>query len=395
MGTKRIPLCTNDVYSIVKTKTKLKEIELPKAMKFEVLLEVDEKLMKLIDGDQKLAGDIFSQVSKSYNAAIKKIVNRCDFAESSCKQKPGNRPVIAKQLKKDIEGYLQDAGKEICSYAEKKINAMLKTRKDNTKYKIKSAIKITVGTLAIGGSVATTALTFGASSAVSIYGIAKGVSTIGQEIYTLAISFDKAHDSLNKHLGELLASYSKLSKGKIGARETGQALLEQLFTVSGTSITSVKKDFKTYEYHLDRIDVKCRDYGIGLVKILDAQSDINKNVALKAEKEIAKRGYKSKRLPKLKTQLATLEKKTGLMITKNEKAIQRVKTNRKYSKVYAQVLQDLKAKKPTWAKVAEKGIALLDVPLSAATTDFSNATQIAALTQDIAQLVGEKLIDEF
>jgi hypothetical protein len=388
-----IRICTADIRKLVTSAANPKNFDLPAKMTFKAGLEVEDDLHKQIETDDRLANRVFDAVSKEYKACLTKVTNVTKFADKQMEKE--NRSKVAKQWEQDVARYFAEAEKAMLAAATKEINAWLKVRGDRKKYKIKVAATITVGSLALatatlGTAVAATA--GGPGIVVAIYGSIKAFINLAKELRKLAMDMDKAENILKKDLDKIVNAYTDATKSKVIRGEMVAAAIEQLFTYQKASITGCEGQYATFHGKLAGVQIKCSEAGKKLHETLDRQTELEKKILDKTEKELKNMGYTSKKLPKLKTSLDKLADKTKKQLLPGiEKLYKRADTAEEHDKLYKKTLDALKAKKPEWVNFAEASLILIDLGMGAACTDFSAAEQVLVLVNGIGVEVDDLL----
>jgi hypothetical protein len=392
---KTIPICTADIRKQVKSGANPKNFDLPAKMEFKAGLEVEDDLLKQIETDDRLANKIFAVVSNEYKACLTKVINVTKFSDKRMEKE--NRAKVAQQWEQDVAGYFADAEKAMLAAATKEINAWLKTRGDRKKYKIKVAATITVGSLALATASLGTAVAAAAGGpgvVVAIYGNIKAFINLVKEIRKLAMDMEKAEKILKKDLDKIVSAYTDATKGKVVRGEMAAALIKQLFTYQKASITGCEGQYATFHGKLAGVQIKCSEASKKLHASLDLQSELDKKILEKTDKELKSIGYTSKKLPKLEKSLDKLVKKTMEQLSAIEKLYQRTELAEGHDATYKKTLDALKAKKPEWVKYAEASLKLIDLGMGAACTDFSAAEQVLVLVDSIGVEVDDLLKEE-
>lgn len=267
---------------------------------------------------------------------------------------------------------------------------MLKVRKDRTTYKRKAVIKVTLSTVGVvTASIGTAgaAASGGYALGVAIYGLVKSVVGLGKQIYNLAIDIDKAEKKLSKDLQAVRRAYLRASKKEVAGKEIGKAVLERVLTFEMKSISGCEKELDLFVGKLRGIDVKARDYGKKLHKLLDKQSELDKAIAKQIQMQKTDGQYISKKLPKLRDKtLPKLVKATAGQITSMEKLYKRIDAGKRKEPVYRKALTKLKAKKPDWVKYAEMATGLIDIALDISTLEKEAGEIVLFVTNIVAEL---------
>ena len=408
---KKIPICTTTIKKQVraaiqsKVPRKRRLYWLPKEIAFDVSLEVDDKLYKLVETDDKLANAIFAGVSKEFKQAQQEIADIFIDAETAAKKlkkqfppKKASKLIKAKKgpIREGVVSILQSHSNAMITTANAEIDKMLKVRKDRTTYKRKAVIKVTLSTVGVvTASVGTglAAASGGYALGVAIYGLVKSVVGLGKQIYSLAIDIDKAEKKLHNDLQAVRKAYLRAGKKEVASKEIGKSVIERILTYEMKSISGCEKALDLFVGKLRGIDVKARDYGKKLHQILDKQSELDKLIDKKIKMQEADGQYVSKRLPKLKKTMKKLVKSTAGQITSMEKLYRRIELGKRKEPIYRTALTELQAKKPGWVKYAEMATALIDITLDISTLQ-NEAGDILLFITDIVSELGDIVNEE-
>ncbi|MFT5423947.1 MAG: hypothetical protein ACI89L_001739 [Phycisphaerales bacterium] len=287
MATKKIKLCTNDVWKDIKAAVKpvcLTDL----AIKFNVVLEVDDKLYDLIEDDAYLADKIFAHVSKEYKLATSDLAKAVKtYDEVAQEGGEGRFEEAKKACERYIELCLEAAAKEIEKNGKAEIQKMLKDRKDKTNYRIVFAKDLAfsvAGTVMSSLSVASASVGNIAGLVLGIIGLLKSlkklITTVAdylEDIVDTALALDKELQGVLKKYAKEIAA--KKSSSKVAASEIGAAVFEELFGFSFfDTITGVKKTHGNFLGKLAETRVSANDLGKELNKTLDKQEDLLKEL---------------------------------------------------------------------------------------------------------------------
>ncbi len=401
---KKIPICTTTIKKQVraaiqsKVPRKQRLYWLPTEIAFDVALEVDDKLYKLVETDDKLANAIFAGVSKEFKQAQQEIADIFIDAEKAAQKlkqqhppKKARKLITAKKgpIRTEVVSILQSHSQAMITTANAEIDKMLKVRKDRTKYVRKAVIKVTLSTVGvITASVGTglAAASGGYALGVAIYGLVKSLIGIAKQIYNLAIDIDKAEKKLSQDLDGVKKAYLAAGKKEVAGKEIGIAVIERVLTYEMKSISGCEKALDLFVGKLRGIDVKARDYGKKLHQILDKQSELDKLIDKKISLQKADGQYISKRLPKLKTTMKKLIKSTANQITSMEKLYKRIELGKRKEPIYRNALTLLQAKKPGWVKYAEMATALITIGLDASALQNEAGDIVLFVTDIVSEL---------
>lgn len=346
-------------------KLKLKNLEVPDKFHFRIEVTMDPELLDKLEVDIEFQGDVEKIRSKALAEARGVYMEVLEAADDAAGK--GDREKIAKKVEDKISSELDKIADGIDSKIDKVVETWLKDRKERTKYVWKCVRKV------VSSSVGVVTASLGVASAVTgnvlgliagIYGLVKSVASLAKEIYKLSIDIDKAEQSLKDSLKTTAERAAKDSNTKLVAKEVAAAVAAKLFVFQPKGIKSCEDDYELFVGKLRGVQVKLSDYSKELHTMLDKQSALNKVINDKIAKQLADQKYKSKRLPKIQSELAKLEKSTAAEIDKIEKMYKRIEVGKKNQEVYKDAVDDMKALKPSWFGVFEKALFLIDVGMA-------------------------------
>ncbi len=391
---KQIPICTSDLHKALKSATNLKNTVLPKNLKFEVYLQVDDDLHKQIEDDAVLAEKIFKGVSKEYKWTVAEMASLAKDIDVAFGKELRKKGWVEAEWQKRAPKTLDEAEARMLTHSQKAIRKWQSVRKDRKKYVVKTATKITIGSLGVATATLGTGLAIAGTVASSgggipalvaaIYLNVKAIAALAKQLVRLKKNVDEAEKALQDQLLSLVKSYKDDGPGKVAAKELAKAALEQYFIVSMKSISGAETAISDYKGKLAKVDINTSQMGIKLNKILDDQIKLDKAINDKITKTLASAGYKSKKLPKLIDKSKQLNTATRNLLRDLPNAIARVEDGHsRYNNVYKPAIKGLKAKKPEWVKYGEMSMKLGDLALGAGFTDFGSVESIMLLVDSI------------
>ncbi|MGD9864821.1 MAG: hypothetical protein AB7S99_16590 [Pseudodonghicola sp.] len=398
MANVKIPLCTNDLRRPVKAATKLKHTHLPKDLKFECYLEINQELQQKIEDDAVLAEKIFKDSSLTYKKLIKALAGLAQDIDDACGKSLKPKGWASKEWKARAPDLFEEAEAEMLTAARKKIVKWQQVRKDRTKYVIKCSAKVVVGSLAVATTTLGTVVAApagGVGLIASIYGNIKAVIAMAKLIQRLRRDVNQAEDELRAQLTQLTYNYERMSKGQVAGREIAKAALEQFLSISTASVSNAENALFDYKGKLDKLEIELSKMGIKLNKALTDQAALDKLIETKIEKMLKDANYKSKKLPKLTASSKKLNETVLGVLAGIEKAITRVDDARaRYRKTYKPAVVNLKAKKPNWVQYAETSLKLGDLALTAGFTDFQALDGILVLVDSIGVEIDDVMAEQ-
>lgn len=399
-----ISICSNDMRRPLKTATNLKNTILPKNLKFEVFLQVDKELYDKIQDDAVLADRIFSKTAIEYKKTVIELAAVATTIDKDFGKELKPRGWIAKEWQKRAPDVFEDAEARMLTEARKVISKWQQVRKDRKKYVIKSAAKVTIGTLSVATASLGTVIAIGgvASSGgaavpglvAAIYANIKAVVALAKVLRRLRRDVDEAEQELWKQLRYLLKAYEDNTKGQVAAKELAKAAVEQFFAVSMKSISNGENAMFDFKGKLDKVEINLSKMGIKLNKALTDQAALDGQVDGKIAKMLRDANYKSKKLPKLLASSKKLNVSIRDLLGDIPGAIQKVDGARlRHRTVYKPAMMNLKAKKPEWVQYAETALKLGDLALGAGFTDFGALDSVLVLVDSIGVEFDDVLIE--
>ena len=380
MATK-IKICTTSIKkqiaSAVGSKYRWPAYNLPPEIAFNVILEVDPKLGKKIETDDKLANAIFAGVGKHQKLAVKETADIFLAAEKEALALRRKIPPLlalkaykkkSTVIVKDAVNCMEKRSQLMIDHANAEINKWLKVRGDRTQYKRKAFIKVTLSTVGVVAASLGTAGSIssgGAGLGIAIYGLAKAIVGLGKEIRNLAIGIDKAEKKLRKDLMAVKKAYLNASSQTVSAKEIGMSVVERILTYEMKSISKCEKELDLFVGKLRGIDVKAGNYGKKLHKLLDKQGQLDKLIVAYKKQLLTGGRYMPRKLPKLEKSMQKLATATSKAITSMESLYKRIDKGQTNEKHYRKALTQLQAQKPDWVKYFEMATALIDITLGA------------------------------
>lgn len=407
MPTVSIPICTNDLRRPLKTATNLKHTILPKNLKFEVYLQVDKDLHDQIENDAVLAEKLFKKTAIEYKKTVADLAAVATDIDQEFGKELKPKGWVEKEWLKRAPDVFEDAEARMLTEARKAIKSWQRVRNDRKKYVIKSAVKVTIGSLSVVTASLGTAIAIGGVATTgggavpglvaAIYANIKAVVALAKVLRRLKRDVDEAEEELWKQLRYLLKSYADNTSGQVAAKELGKAAVEQFLAVSMKSISNGENAMFDFKGKLDKVEINLSKMGIKLNKALTEQAALDRQIEGKIAKMLKQANYRSKKLPKLLASSKKLNTAVIGLLDDIPDAIQKVDGARaRHRTVYKPALVSLKAKKPEWVQYAEAALKLGDLALGAGFTDFSALESVLVLVDSIGvefdDVLAEKLL---
>ena len=277
--------------------------------------------------------------------------------------------------------------------------ALLKTRKEYTKYKAKIVAKITLGVAGLAVSIGLLAggvVSFGVSSIPGIIGMVKSVVVIGAEAKSAYDEIEDAQARLDKNLRSIEKKFVD-AKGEFTrrgkAQEVGVALAGQLFGTSGAfalgpSIKESGNALQTVKSKLGGIKVGSHDAAIKLNKILEALDAAKRKFLAEVDKKLAKHPA-AKAKSDIRTIHDRLDNQLAPFTLKVQSALEaivifenRFKTAEPKVKFAEKRVAELTKLKGLGFKIFENALVFTDVAVS-----FADPSQYAKLSETLGGLL--------
>lgn len=245
-------------------------------VKIDVSIEIDKELQRLIDaGQESLKVDHLGSVAL---AKLEKV--RDDFRDAILKVDAAiaKDPSTQKEKTAEANEVLKHYGSIVRDQIDVAVQAewqKYQQRKDYLQsFRIKSGVKIALGTIGLGVAAASIGLSFG-TAWINIVVIVKGVAELAKTIKTLAEGIDTTYKQLvddMAHVDELNqerdAAKAKQAKGGKGKSQAGSKAKEASKEVLAALLPITKDMIKASS----AIDARCKQL-LGQVSKLDTEAD--------------------------------------------------------------------------------------------------------------------------
>jgi hypothetical protein len=394
------------IVDIKKHAGKLQHVTLPPALAVEIVVDLDDELYGLLDGDQRFIEEVAKANSAFYtNGCVKTVVAFIKAADARMAQAKDQAAIdrIADEIQTRVGSALQDTYKKVIGEFEKARDSVLKIKKIAKKFKTTQRLKVGAGVAGIAGSTVgviisagATPLTGGASAAgivLGAVGIAKSVKSTVDDVKTLTRSCDDTEEDVRKMLRKLQASYQAAGKAKVSASELGAKAADTFFAVEINSITNLKQSFRDFVGKFAAVRLKEAPLGALIGKLVIEQEKAEKqledwNAGLKAAVNQASGEWRvtvekqEDHVRQLAIRYKKLILKTDAVVKGAATLGERVSRKMEQIQSWKQAIADLEAKKPTWVGWAEKGMVVLNLVPAAATC--SGVEELVGLGIDIS-----------
>lgn len=340
-----------DVSKEINAKVKPKFLKLGK-MEFKTTVEVEKKMADELDTDARFVAKLYDDATKKYKELLSACCLKVQYYNDLSKMIPLTDKEL-KELNSDLKGLFEKYNKEIEKVVNKHFETWKKTNKARTKYRLKIAGAIVVGSASVvvsSVSLAAGAVTGGVSIAASIYGIAQSVVAIGRAVQKICQDIATVQKNLEKAVKELVSSYEKQSKAKVKAKEIGKEFVSDFLMVEMAGFNRCDKHMETYTAKLKNLELESGKLGKTLNKLLDEQAKMDKEINRKLEKIAKDRNYKSKKLDGLFDSMEKCRKASAKLIKDLEAWHIMLKPAEDFRDGCKKAIEALRHKDPVWAK---------------------------------------------
>lgn len=329
----------------------------------QVTLE-DRQIIDVVDKDPLLQQKMVDAGQKAIHQAAEKLakdLQTYDTDAQTAVRKSGKAEtakLFADGFKKHLERKGHEAGDSASKAAEHVWTELCKTKKEYAKYKFKTGFKITLGVVAIGGTIVGavgSGLTGNVLGVVgSIAGTLKSASATIQVIRGALKEASHVYEAMRKDLETILDQYEEFDKTTTAkAKKTGQEVaaefLDKFLTIQLKSLKKVESQLDLFRNKLKGIDLDAHKISEALNKAL---------LDWKKLEQLLKTAPPALHL-KVDSQLAALEVQIFEALTKIGSLVQEVKHGTENSEKIEKVVTELKKDVNTGVVTAAKGFFLV------------------------------------
>lgn len=367
---------------------KLERVQLPKTMSLQVIIELDDELLKKLAKDpswlaklQEAAGD---KARTALDAAAKDILG---VEAKAAKFDAKTAAIFTKDVQSMLEARFKASSGEMADASVKLFESYKKGQKDLLGYRIKASGKIAVTALVITASVASAVATYGALTPLGIVGVVRGGVTIGQELLKLALSADQIAKVIQGELKVLKKVMIDNSPKGNGAKELGLNALSKVAGIDTPSLKNCKSRIALHKIDIGKIDKKSHDMSKSVYKAMDVQADWAKQF------DKVKKNMPASKVSKIAKALEKSEKALDVLIKSTIKINESIQNAEKRQIVFEKALKPMEDGIPGWVKYVDIAIGL-GIDLGMGIADANNAME-AALTVVLSceQLIASEALD--
>ena len=397
MGTKKWNAVEYDAIKYLKGSlgSKLKRIELPKTMRLEVLIELDDELYAALAKNPSWVQKMQSAAAAKARAAMDDVEKQILAAEAKAQKfDPKTAAAFTRDVQALLEKGAQAASDEMAELCEKLINDYKKGQKELLKFRVKCGGKIALTAVLVTGGVVLSVTTFGGLTPLGIVGIVKGGVGIGQEIVKLALDADKMGKLiqgeltvLKKLMNEENAKAKTSGKVAQGAKEIGLNVFSKVLGVETPSLKNCQSHIDIHKVDIAKIEKKSSDLSKTIYDAMDEQAKQAKALVQ------AKKTLPANKVGKISMQVDKVEKVLDELLKSTIKLNESIARAEQRQVQFQKALDAMKEGIPGWVKWVDVAVGLT-VDLATGVTDASSAVEKAVSGVSSAiQTIGSETID--
>lgn len=397
MGTKKWNAVEYDAIKYLKDSlgSKLKWVELPKTMRLEVLIELDDELYAALLKNPTWLQKMQSAAAAKARSGMDEVGKQILAAEAKAQKFDAK---AAAAFTRDVQALLdkgaRTASDEMAELCEKLITDYKKGQKELTKFRVKCGGKIAVTAVLVTGGVVLSVTTFGGLTPLGIVGIVKGGLAIGQEIVKLALDADKAGKLIQ---GELMVLKKLMNEGNAkaktsgkvaqGAKEIGLNVFSKVLGVETPSLKNCQSHIEVHKVDIAKIEKKSKAFSETIYEAMDEQAKQAKALAE------AKKTLPSNKVGKIAQQVDKVEKVLDELLKSTIKFNEAVERAEKRQEQFEKALNAMKEGLPGWVKWVDVAVGL-SIDLATGVTDAASAVEKAVSGVSTAiQTISNETID--
>ena len=397
MGTKKWNAVEYDAVKYLKGSlgSKLKRVELPKTMRLEVLIELDDELYAALAKNPSWLQKMQSAAAAKARSAMDDVEKQILAAEAKAQKFD---PKTAAAFTRDVQALLEKGAKtasdEMAELCEKLINDYKKGQKELLKFRVKCSGKIALTAVLVTAGVVLSVTTFGGLTPLGIVGIVKGGVGIGQEIVKLALDADKMGKLiqgeltvLKKLMNEENAKAKTSGKVAQGAKEIGLNVFSKVLGVETPSLKNCQSHIDIHKVDIAKIEKKAKALSETIYEAMDEQAKQAKAL------EQAKKTLPANKVGKISMQVDKVEKFLDELLKSTIKLNESIERAEQRQEKFQKALDAMKEGIPGWVKWVDVAVGLA-VDLATGVTDAASAAEKAASGVSSAiQAIGSETID--
>ncbi|MBX3618420.1 MAG: hypothetical protein KF891_00295 [Rhizobacter sp.] len=397
MGTKKWNAVEYDAVKYLKSSIggKLERVELPKTMRMEVLIELDDELYAALSKNPTWLQTIQTSAAAKARAAMDDAAKQILAAEAKAEKFD---PKTATAFTRDVQDMLEKAAKlaadEMADACEKLITDYKKGQKELTKFRVKCGGKIALTAVLVTGGAVISVVTAGALSPLGVVGVVKGAVGIAQEIAKLALKADQMAKLiqgeltvLKKLMNEENAKAKKSGKIAQGAKEVGLNVFSKLLGVETPSLKNCQSHIEIHKVDIAKIEKESKKLSESIYDAMDEQAKQAKALA------VAKKTLPAPKVGKISTALDKTEKALDELLKNTIKINESIERAEKRQEQFEKALDAMKEGVPGWLKWVDVAVGLA-VDIGTGIADASSGIEkAAAVVFSAEQAIGGEVID--
>jgi hypothetical protein len=397
MGTKKWNAVEYDAAKYLKSSIggKLERVELPKTMKMEVVIELDDELYTSLSKNPSALQKIQTAAAAKARAAMDEAAKQILQAEAKAAKFDAKAAAV---FTRDVQAMLEKAAKqtadEMADACEKLITDYKKGQKELTKFRVKCGGKIALTAVLVTGGAVISVATAGALSPLGVVGVVKGAVGIAQEIVKLALKADQVAKLINgelavlkKLMNEENAKAKKSGKIAQGAKEVGLNVFSKLLGVETPSLKNCRSHIEIHKIDIAKIEKEAKKLSKSIYEAMDEQSLQAKALAN------AKKTLPATKVGKISLHLEKTEKALHLLIENTIAINESVERAEKRQLQYEKALDAMAEGIPGWLKYVDVAVGLA-VDIGTGIADAGSGIEKAAAAVFAAeQAIGSEVID--
>ncbi len=393
-----IAICVNDVTGIVKGAVKPKSITIPK-LQFEVYLEMDAANYKLVEKDDRVANDVFDEVSKLYKVCVADLIESARALDEQALSDPAGARAAVKAWPAVAERQLTEAGTSMKGAAEKAIAARAKENKAFKKFRFKTVMRISVGTVGVAvatlGSVVAVPGT-GPGAIAAVYGNVKALAALLTEIREAAKSFERAESDLKDSISKIETQYRQGCKASNTAYEVGKMVASAFALVPTNSLGDAQRALEQFEGKLVALTNVAAKGQKKIETLVEREKALSEALAEAEKVALTKVGKSSaKALSRVVNKQFDVQKKTAAALQTLKRLYEKIKIAKEHEDHYQKTLLELnKLVKGSVVAVTGLLIPIPEIALAAGLfTDWSSVVQAMIIADTIGVEVDSALLE--
>ncbi|HUB77852.1 MAG TPA: hypothetical protein VMB03_03595 [Bryobacteraceae bacterium] len=343
-----------------------KRVELKPGMKLELIIELDDKVYARLAKDNVWIHRMQEKANEKAKPAIEaavQLVKKTDEKAQNFDEKTAN--IFSKDLESAIKSKMETAGTEMAKEVDKLFEEYKKGQKDLSTFRIKSAGKITLNVISIGGHIAVAAASHGAHVPLAIIGIIRNANAIGQECIKLFLNADQFAKIIQGEIKVLETFMQKnldTTRQKVSQsiKEIGLNLISGALGIETPSLKNCEEHIKVHYIDIQKLEKESHQLGQTVNAALDKEREWHNKV-----QEAIKKGKNSKEIGKIVLKRESAEKALDKLLNSIFKINEGINRAKERQDLFEKTLKAMKDGVPAWTGYAKTvGSLAIDIGLS-------------------------------